>query len=90
MNKEQLIEKISQDADLSKKDAGNALNAFLSATTDALTNNDQVALIGFGTFKISKRAERQGRNPSTGSPLTVKACNVINFKAGKSLKEACN
>lgn len=90
MNKSQLIDAIAESSELSKVDAGKALDAFLSAVTTALNAGDSVALVGFGTFSVKERAERKGRNPQTGDEITIKAAKIPAFKAGKSLKDAVN
>ena len=90
MNKSELIDAMADAAELSKAEAGRALEAFTSVITDALRNEDSVALIGFGTFLVKHRAERKGRNPQTGAELTISAANVPSFKAGKALKDAVN
>ncbi|WP_305908701.1 HU family DNA-binding protein [Methylomarinum sp. Ch1-1] len=90
MNKSELIDAIADSADLTKADAGRALDGFIAAVTDALKNNDSVALVGFGTFAVKERAERKGRNPQTGAEITIKAAKIPSFKAGKSLKDAVN
>ena len=90
MNKNELIEKIALGSDLSKVDAQRALNSFVDTVTQALKDGDQVSLIGFGTFKTSKRAERVGRNPQTGKEIKISAATVPAFKAGKGLKESVN
>ena len=88
MNKSELIEAIAETADLTKSDAGRALDAVLEAITDALKNDGTVSLVGFGSFGVKERAERQGRNPQTGEPITIKAGKIPSFKAGKALKDA--
>ncbi|MDP3839995.1 MAG: HU family DNA-binding protein [Methylococcales bacterium] len=90
MNKSQLIDAMAESSELSKVDAGKALDAFLSAVTTALNAGDSVALVGFGTFSVKERAERKGRNPQTGDEITIKAAKIPAFKAGKSLKDAVN
>ena len=90
MNKSQLIEKISINADISKAAAGRALDALTGAVTTALKDGDQVALVGFGTFSVRERAARSGRNPQTGETIQISAAKVPSFKAGKALKDACN
>ncbi|KAF3977563.1 MAG: HU family DNA-binding protein [Methylococcales symbiont of Iophon sp. n. MRB-2018] len=90
MNKSELIDAIANNAELSRADAGRALDGFLSAVTDGLSNGDSVALVGFGTFSVKDRAERKGRNPQTGAEITIKAAKIPSFKAGKSLKDAVN
>ena len=90
MNKSQLIEKISIGADISKSAAERALNSFTEAVTDELKTAGQVALVGFGTFSVSDRAARTGRNPQTGATIEIAAAKVPKFKPGKALKDACN
>jgi len=90
MNKSELIDAMADASELTKADAGRALDAFMSSVTDALKNKDSVALVGFGTFTVKERAERKGRNPQTGAEITIKAANVPSFKAGKSLKDSVN
>ena len=88
MTKEELIEKVSSGAGLSKADAGGALNTIISTITSALKKGQSVTLVGFGTFKVSKRKARKGRNPRTGEVINIKATKVPRFSAGKSLKDA--
>lgn len=88
MNKSDLIEHISTQAELTKSQSEEALNAILNGVSDALASGDDVALIGFGSFKVSQRAARTGRNPKTGEPIDIAASRVPAFKAGKALKEA--
>lgn len=90
MNKTELIEAIAASADLPKAAAGRALDAMIDAVTDALKNNDQVVLVGFGTFAVKERAARTGRNPQTGQPIDIAAARIPSFKAGKALKDAVN
>ena len=90
MNKSQLQEKIAEGADISKAAAGRALDAFVEAVTGSLKKGDDVALVGFGTFKVSNRSARTGRNPQTGETIQIAAAKVPSFKAGKALKDACN
>ncbi len=85
MNKGELVDAIANDAGLSKADAGKALNAFVSNVTGSLKKGNSVQLIGFGTFSISNRAARSGRNPQTGATIQIKAKKVAKFKAGKAL-----
>ena len=85
MNKGELVDSIAKDAGLSKADAGKALNAFVSNVTGSLKKGNSVQLIGFGTFSISNRAARTGRNPQTGATIQIKAKKVAKFKAGKAL-----
>jgi DNA-binding protein HU-beta len=83
MNKGQLIDKIAADAKISKVQAGAALDSFISATMGALKKGDKVTLVGFGTYSVSKRAARIGRNPQTGKEIKIAAKKVVKFKAGK-------
>lgn len=88
MNKSELIEAIAQEAGISKAAAAKALDATTNAVTNVLKNGDTVTLVGFGTFYVGERAERQGRNPKTGAPLTIAAAKTPKFRAGKALKDA--
>lgn len=90
MNKSELIASIATGADISKADAERALNATISTITSELANGGDIALVGFGTFKVSERAARTGRNPQTGETIQIAAAKVPSFKAGKALKDACN
>ncbi len=90
MNKTELIAAIAEQADLTKVDAGKALDAVTSAITAALKGGDSVTLVGFGTFKVSTRAARTGRNPRTGAELKIAARKAPAFTAGKTLKDAVN
>ena len=90
MNKAELITAMSVKSGLSKADAEKALNAFTDAVTDELVNGGKIQLIGFGTFEVSNRAARTGKNPQTGEALSIPACKVPKFKAGKALKESVN
>lgn len=90
MNKTDLIDAIASAADLSKADAGRALDAVVDSITDSLKKGDPVSLVGFGTFQVKHRAAREGRNPQTGATIQIKASNVPSFKAGKALKDAVN
>jgi DNA-binding protein HU-beta len=85
MNKAELIDAIASKAGLSKADAKKALDAFVDTTSDALKKGDRVALVGFGSFSVSKRGERTGRNPQTGQPIKIAAKKVVKFKAGSEL-----
>ena len=85
MNKAELVSKIADDAGLSKSQANGALDSFIDAVTRALKSGDKVTLVGFGTFSVSKRAARNGRNPQTGATIKIKAKKVAKFKAGKEL-----
>jgi DNA-binding protein HU-beta len=88
MNKAQLIDAMAAGAGLTKADANKALDAFVAATTDALKSGDRVALIGFGSFAVSERGERTGRNPQTGKEIKIEAKKVVKFKAGAELSDA--
>lgn len=88
MNKVELVGKISEHANVSKKDAEIILNATLAAITEALANGEKVALTGFGSFETRQRAAREGRNPRTGETIQISAQNTPAFKAGKALKDA--
>jgi DNA-binding protein HU-beta len=90
MNKAELIDAIAADAGLSKADAKKALDAFVSATTNALKGGDRLSLVGFGSFSVSKREARTGRNPQTGKEIQIAAKNVVKFKAGAELDGAVN
>jgi DNA-binding protein HU-beta len=90
MNKGELIESVATSANLSKADAGRAVDAIIDSISGALKSGSQVSLVGFGTFTVKKRAARQGRNPRTGETIQIKASNVPGFKAGKALKDAVN
>lgn len=90
MNKSQLIEKIAHNADITKAEAERALNALTGAVTEELASGGDVALVGFGTFSVSERAARTGRNPQTGEAIEIAAAKVPKFKAGKGLKDAVN
>ncbi len=88
MNKSELVEKMASAADISKAAAEKALGGALDAVTKALKKGDKVTLVGFGTFSVTKRAARQGRNPQTGKPITIKARKVARFKPGSKLADA--
>lgn len=90
MNKHELISAIAQNAELSKKDAENALAATINAISKALAEGDKVQLVGFGTFEARERAARTGKNPRTGETIEIAASKVPAFKAGKALKEIVN
>lgn len=90
MNKSELINAIAEQADLTKADAGRALDAVQKAIENTLIAGDSVTLVGFGTFGVKDRAERTGRNPQTGREITIAATKVPFFKPGKSLKDAIN
>lgn len=88
MNKAELIEAIAEAADLTKVEAARALDGLVDAITDALKKGDTVSLVGFGSFLVKERAERQGRNPQSGESITIAAAKIPSFKAGKALKDA--
>ena len=88
MNKSELVATVAQKSELSKKDAEKAVSAVFEAITEALVGGDKVQLVGFGTFEVRDRKERQGQNPQTKQPIVIPATKVPAFKAGKSLKEA--
>jgi len=90
LNKTDLVAAIAADTDLSKIDAARALDSVIDNLSRALASGDTVQLIGFGTFTVSDRPERSGRNPSTGEPMTIKASKAPKFSAGKALKDAVN
>ena len=90
MNKAELIDSIATEAGLSKADAKRALDAFVNATGSALKKGDRISLVGFGSFSVSKREARTGRNPQTGKEIKIAAKNVIRFKAGAELSGSVN
>jgi len=90
MTKQDLVSKIAEDAGISKKAAEDALSSFISSVKGALASGDSISLIGFGTFGVSARSARTGRNPQTGAEIKIPARKVPTFKAGKGLKEAVN
>ena len=88
MNKTEFIAEIAAKTGLSKKDAEAAVKAFIDTVTEQMANDKKVQLVGFGTFEVSKRASRQGRNPQTGETIEIAASKTPKFKAGKALKDA--
>lgn len=90
MNKSELIEHIAQQADISKAAAGRALEAVIGGIQTALKKGDTVSLLGFGTFAVSTRAARTGRNPRTGAEIKIKKAKVPKFRPGKALKDVLN
>ena len=90
MNKAELIDAIAGASELSRADAGRAVDAFVATVTRALKNGDSVTLVGFGTFEARKRGARTGRNPRTGEEISIAASMNPAFKAGKGLKDAVN
>ena len=90
MNKAELIDAMASDAGLSKADAKKALDGFVNATTSALKKGDRISLVGFGSFSVTNRAARTGRNPQTGKEIQIAAKNVVRFKAGSELSSKVN
>ena len=90
MNKIELVAAIAEKSELTKVDAEKALKAFIDTVTEELKNGGKVQLVGFGTFEVAERAERQGRNPKTGETITIPASKSPKFKAGKALKDIVN
>lgn len=90
MNKGDLISKVAESADITKVQATDAVNAVFNSIRDAVKSDDKAAFVGFGTFSLAHRPERQGRNPRTGESITIQAKNNVKFKAGKELTEAVN
>ena len=90
MTKTELIAAVAEKAEISKKDAEKAIKAFTDVVTDELVKGEKVQLVGFGTFEVSERAEREGRNPKTREPMTIAASKSPKFKAGKALKDMVN
>ena len=90
MKKVEIISAIAEHAEMTKTDAAKALEAFVAVVTQALKEDDNVTIVGFGTYEVRKRKARTGRNPKTGEPLKIKASKVPAFKAGKALKDAVN
>ena len=90
MNKTELIAAVAEKAELSKKDAEKAVKAFTDAVSEELVKGGKVQLVGFGTFEVSERAARTGKNPQTGKAINIPACKAPKFKAGKALKDAVN
>ena len=90
MNKTELISAVAEKAEISKKYAEKAIKAFTDVVADELVKGEKVQLVGFGTFEVSERAEREGRNPKTREPMTIAASKSPKFKAGKALKDMVN
>ncbi len=88
MTKSDIIAEIANKSNLTKGDAEKALNSFVEITKDTLKKEGRLALAGFGSFIVSERKERQGRNPQTGETMTIKASKTVRFRAGKALKES--
>ena len=90
MNKTELVAAMAEQTNLSKKDAEAALKAFIDVVSEELKKGEKVQLVGFGTFEVSGRAAREGRNPQTGETMEIKASKTPKFKAGKALKDMMN
>ncbi len=90
MNKAELIDAMAENAGLSKADAKRALDGFINATGSALKKGERISLVGFGSFSVSNRAARIGRNPQTGKEIKIAAKNVVRFKAGSDLSKKVN
>ena len=90
MNKTELVAAMAEQTNLSKKDAEAALKAFIDVVSEELKKGEKVQLVGFGTFEVSERAAREGRNPKTGETMTISASKSPKFKAGKALKDSLN
>ena len=90
MNKTELVAAVAEQADISKKDAEKVLKAFVDVVTEEMKKGEKVQLVGFGTFEVSERAAREGRNPQTGKTMKIEACKAPKFKAGKALKDQTN
>ena len=90
MNKTELIAAVAEKTGLTKKDAEKAVKAFTDVVTEALVKGDKVQIVGFGTFEVSERAAREGRNPRSGETMTIAASKMPKFKAGKALKDVGN
>lgn len=90
MNKTELVAAMAEQAEMTKKDAEKALTAFTEVVAKELKNGGKVQLVGFGTFEVSERSAREGRNPQTGEPMKIDASKAPKFKAGKALKDVVN
>ena len=90
MNKTELVAAISEQTELTKKDSEKALKALIDVVTEELKKGEKVQLVGFGTFEVSERAARTGKNPQTGKANNIPSCKAPKFKAGKALKDAVN
>ena len=90
MNKTELVAAMAEKAQISKKDAEAALKAFTDVVAEELKKGEKIQLVGFGTFEVSERAARTGRNPQTGAEMTIAASKAPKFKAGKALKDSVN
>ena len=90
MKLNELVKYIAENANVTQIEAKATLEAMLKGITESLSKNDNVTLVGFGTFQVKDRSAREGRNPKTGETIQIKACKVPSFKAGKALKDAVN
>ena len=90
MNKTELVAAVADQAGLSRKDAEAAVKAFTDVISSELKKGEKIQLVGFGTFEVSERAAREGRNPKTGESMSIAACKTPKFKAGKALKDLVN
>ena len=90
MNKKELVQAIAKESDVTIDAADRCLDALTKAITKSLAKNENVTLVGFGTFQVKDRSAREGRNPKTGETVQIKACKTLSFKAGKALKDAVN
>ncbi len=90
MNKAELVTAIAEKTELSKKDSEKALKAFIDVVTEELVKGEKIQLVGFGTFEVTERAAREGRNPQTGETMSIAASKAPRFKAGKALKDVIN
>lgn len=90
MNKNELVSSMAEKTGMKKTEMEKALKAFTDTVVEALKNDDKIQLVGFGTFEVNKKPARTGRNPKTGEPTKIAACNAPKFKPGKALKDALN
>ena len=90
MNKTEFVAAVAQKSGLSKKDAEKAVKAFVDTVSEQMVAGDKITIVGFGTFEVSERAAREGRNPKTGEAMPIPASKVPRFKAGKGLKDSVN
>lgn len=90
MNKQEFIDRIAKDHNITKKEAGHIIDCFTASVKNSIADLETVNIIGFGQFTITRINEKEGRNPRTGEKITIKARNQVGFKAGKSLKDAAN
>ena len=88
MTKSELVAKMSEDAGITRATAEKALNSFMAAVSETLAEGDKITLVGFGTFELAERAQREGRNPRTGETIVIPSAKVVKFKPGAKLKDA--